>query len=188
MKKPLIIVGLCILGLFFASFDFQNSNAGVTQYLKKVEGFIGEPFSYVQTELGEPDFQTSDSNVLIYYVKDKSGEITGYRQFGNWEGEVGCYSERNTVPEEQVMSLYQQVIAHMREGGSTVDKVSMSGSPYDFTDNHRISRRLDTMWEVDMRLQYLDSNINYYVYERDKRACHLELLIEAKRIEDKLGL
>ena len=187
-KQVLIIVGLCVLGIFFASFDFRNSDAGVQLYLQRVESYIGASFSDIESDLGSPDLETSDALVRTYYIKDKSGEITGYRQFGYWGDVIGCFSERNVIDEPQVMSLYERVLGFMREDQRTVGLVSMSENPYDFTENHRLSRRLDNMWEVDMLLRDRDSQISLYVYDHDKRACHLELLIEANRIEERLGL
>ena len=189
MRKPILsIVGLCVLGIFFASFDFRNSDAGVQLYLQRVESYIGSSFSDIESDLGVPDFETSDALVRTYYIKDKSGDVMGYRQFGDWGGVIGCFSERNVIDEPQAMSLYQLVLEFMREDKRTVGMVSMSESPYDFTENHRLSRRLDNMWEVDMLLRNRDSQISLSVYDHDKRACYLELLIEAARVEEELGL
>lgn len=187
-KKPLIIVGLCILGLFFASFDFRNSSAGVIQYLKQVEGYIGDPPSFVEAELGSPDDKTSDTNVLVYYVQDKSGDISGYRLFGIWGEEIGCYTEKNVIAEEEVISLYQRVVDFMGESGRNVSLVSGYASSHGFSDNHRLSRRLDNMWEVDMQLRNLESTILFFVYHHENRSCHQELLIEAQRLDESLEL
>lgn len=186
-KQVLIIVGLCILGIFFASFDFRNSDAGVQLYLQRVESYIGASLPEIETDLGSPDSETSDA-LVTYYITDKSGEITGFRQFGYREGVVGCFSERNVIDELEAMSLYQRVLGFMREDIRTVGMVSMPEHVYDFTDNHRLSRRLDNMWEVDMLLRDRDSQISLFVYDHDKRACHLELLAEASKIEERLGL
>ena len=188
MKKPLIIVGLCILGLFFASFDFKNSDAGVFHYLETTEGYIGEPFNKVEQNLGKPDQKNSDSSVHTYIVKDKNEEITGYRLFGDWQGEVGCYTEQNVVEEGRVISLYQLVVQHMGEEGRTIGQVSSQRDSFDFTDNHQVARRLDTMWEVDMSLDGENSYVTFFIYDEEKHGCHQELLIEAKRIEERLGL
>ena len=188
MKKPLIIVGLCILGLFFASFDFQNSNAGVIQYLKKIEGYIGFPLSNLETELGVPDDKTSDSSVFVYHVKNKEGDITGYRLFGIKEQEISCYSEKNIVAEEQAMSLYQRVADFMGESEHAASIVSAKSTPDIFSDNHRVTRHRDHTWEVDMLLRNSRSNILFIVYAHENRSCYQELVKEVEQIDKKLRM
>lgn len=191
-NRFLIIIGLCVLGIFAASLDFNNKEAAVRLYLQHIEGHINEPFRSIEEDFGPPDYQAESGVVWTYFVRERAkdgGEvITGYRQFGRWEDEIGCYNERNFTSDENAISLYQQVLKYMEEEGRHMGQVSIEEPLPDFSENHRLSRRMDNMWEVDASFLASNSNITLFVYDHQKRGCHMELLDEAKRVEGKLGL
>ena len=190
---------LILAGLFAVSTEPIYAQAPLgfdSNSLGEIQEYVGLPDSLISQQFGQPDeigFEEGKQAVVWTYITKITGEtagtnsIAGYHQFAFWNGKVAGYRTRRFTDEEQAIVMYDSTLAFMKEDGRTIARGGNADSTM-FTENLRISRRGDNIWQADMLKDAFNSHATIIVGDVGYRSCERVVKTEAKRIEKKFGI
>ncbi len=182
------VIVFCMACLFSRASVAQFNDEITTDRLHEIESFIGVSDTEIARLFGDPDEAGLEADVWTYIDWNQREEVKGYQLFGMWGGKVGCFGMRRLSNTGSPNAMYASVLEFMGENGRSVIQASMSKRVFNFTENFRLSRRLDNLWEVDMSGDKQPRHVTLFVTDTASRGCRRELVLEALRIEKKHGI
>lgn len=188
-RSNLLIALLSIVLVSVLSSCTRDRDLLLTAELREIEHYIGQPFSFVQEEFGAPDRKADEAIAWSYISEtgDSNTPISTYEVFVSWGDEVGCYGVKYFTTEENAANAYDSALSYMGAEGRTIAMTNRSKLAF-HTEDLRMARRMDTIWEVDKLLDQQGSHVLLVVSDFNNQGCHSEVVEEAMRIEQEYGI